>query len=543
MKLKSLVAGAAIASSVLLLAACGNKSAKNLADKQEINWSEKAELPTMDLSLGTDEISFTTLNNTNEGLVRLGKDNKVEPGVAKKTEVSKDGKTYTFQLRKDAKWSNGDDVTAQDFVYSWQRTNDPKTGAQYSYLFSGVKNADKIQAKKAPVSSLGIKADGKYKLTVQLEKPIPYFKLLLGFPSFFPQDKKVVDKFGSKYGTAAKYQVYNGPFELKGWTGTNLKWSLEKNKNYWDKKAVKLDKINDQVVKDPQTGLNQFQSKQLDETLLVGNQVKNLKTNKSFVLRKQARNAYLEYNQKKVKELKNLKIRQAISYAINRKQLTKNVLADGSSEPRGFVTAGLAKNPKTGVDFAQDSYTKEGVSYDLDKAKELWKEGLKETGKKNIELNLLVDDADNNKRTSEFLQGALEKLPGLKINIETVPYKTRLARSVKGQFDLVVTLWGADFSDPISDVGLLTSGNSFNNGHWSNKEYDKLIDKANNADANSLENRWNDMAEAQKISMKDQAVAPLYDGTVPQLMNKNIKGLVYNTAGIPYNFKEAYVAK
>lgn len=543
MKLKSLVAGATIASSVLLLAACGNKSAKNLADKQEINWSEKAELPTMDLSLGTDEISFTTLNNTNEGLVRLGKDNKVEPGVAKKTEVSKDGKTYTFQLRKDAKWSNGDDVTAQDFVYSWQRTNDPKTGAQYSYLFSGVKNADKIQAKKAPVSSLGIKADGKYKLTVQLEKPIPYFKLLLGFPSFFPQDKKVVDKFGSKYGTAAKYQVYNGPFELKGWTGTNLKWSLEKNKNYWDKKAVKLDKINDQVVKDPQTGLNQFQSKQLDETLLVGNQVKNLKTNKSFVLRKQARNAYLEYNQKKVKELKNLKIRQAISYAINRKQLTKNVLADGSSEPKGFVTAGLAKNPKTGVDFAQDAYTKEGVTYDLDKAKELWKEGLKESDKKNIELNLLVDDADNNKRTSEFLQGALEKLPGLKINIETVPYKTRLARSVKGQFDLVVTLWGADFSDPISDVGLLTSGNTFNNGHWSNKEYDKLIDKANNADANSLENRWNDMANAQKISMKDQAVAPLYDGTVPQLMNKNIKGLVYNTAGIPYNFKEAYVAK
>lgn len=543
MKLKSLVAGATIASSVLLLAACGNKSAKSLADKQEINWSEKAELPTMDLSLGTDEISFTTLNNTNEGLVRLGKDNKVEPGVAKKTEVSKDGKTYTFQLRKDAKWSNGDDVTAQDFVYSWQRTNDPKTGAQYSYLFSGVKNADKIQAKKAPVSSLGIKADGKYKLTVQLEKPIPYFKLLLGFPSFFPQDKKVVDKFGSKYGTAAKYQVYNGPFELKGWTGTNLKWSLEKNKNYWDKKAVKLDKINDQVVKDPQTGLNQFQSKQLDETLLVGNQVKNLKTNKSFVLRKQARNAYLEYNQKKVKELKNLKIRQAISYAINRKQLTKNVLADGSSEPKGFVTAGLAKNPKTGVDFAQDAYTKEGVTYDLDKAKELWKEGLKETGKKNIDLNLLVDDADNNKRTSEFLQGALEKLPGLKINIETVPYKTRLARSVKGQFDLVVTLWGADFSDPISDVGLLTSGNTFNNGHWSNKEYDKLIDKANNADANSLENRWDDMAKAQKISMKDQAVAPLYDGTVPQLMNKNIKGLVYNTAGIPYNFKEAYVAK
>lgn len=542
MKQRKVMAIVGTAALAVLLVACGKSNNQSMADKQVVNWSEKSELPTMDISTGTDEISFTTLSNTNEGLLRLGKDNKAEMGVAKDMKESKDGKTYTFDLRKNAKWSNGDPVTAQDFVYSWQRTNDPKTGAQYAYLFSGIKNADQIQAQKKPVSSLGIKADGKYKLTVELDKPISYFKLLLGFPSFFPQDQKVVEKYGSKYGTASKYQVYNGPFKLEGWTGTNLKWSMVKNNEYWDKKAVKLNRINDQAVKDPQTGLNQFQSKQLDETVLAGTQVKNLKNSKDFISRKQARNAYLEFNQTKA-EFKNEKIRQAIGYAIDRTQLADDVLADGSTTPKGFVTDGLAKNPKTGEDFAKEAYIKDGVSYDLNKAKELWKQGLKEEGKKSISINLLTDDADSDTKTAEFVQNELEKLPGLKVTIQTVPYKTRLARSVKGQFDMVLTLWGADFADPITDLGLFTSDNSFNNGKWKNAEYDKLINAANNADANNPEKRWNDMVQAEKVLMENQGVVPLFNGVVPQMMNNKIKGLVYNTAGIPYNWKNAYIEK
>ncbi|ANZ69422.1 peptide ABC transporter substrate-binding protein [Pediococcus claussenii] len=542
MKQRKIMVIMVTATLAVLLAACGKSKNQSMADKQVVNWSEKSELPTMDISTGTDEISFTTMSNTNEGLLRLGKDNKAEMGVAKDMKVSKDGKTYTFNLRKDAKWSNGDPVTAQDFVYSWQRTNDPKTGAQYSYLFSGIKNADQIQAQKKPVSSLGIKADGEHKLIIQLDKPISYFKLLLGFPSFFPQDKKIVEKYGSKYGTASKYQVYNGPFKLEGWTGTNLKWSMVKNNEYWDKKAVKLNRINDQAVKDPQTGLNQFQSKQLDETVLAGTQVKNLKNNRDFISRKQARNAYLEFNQTKA-EFKNEKIRQAIGYAIDRKQLANDVLADGSTNPKGFVTDGLAKNPKTGEDFAKEAYIKDGVSYDLGKAKELWKQGLKEEGKKSISINLLTDDADSDTKTAEFVQNELEKLPGLKVSIQTVPYKTRLARSVKGQFDMVLTLWGADFADPITDLGLFTSDNSFNNGKWKNAEYDKLINSANNADANNPEKRWDDMVQAEKVLMKNQGVVPLFNGVIPQMMNSKIKGLVYNTAGIPYNWKNAYIEK
>lgn len=149
MKIKKRTATILAVVPLLLLAACGNGSSAssskgNLATKQVVNWTESSELPSIDPSLATDEISFNLLNNTNEGLYRLGKNNKIEPGMATKTTVSKDGKTYKFTLRKNAKWSNGDSVTAQDLVYSWQRINNPKTGSQYAYLYSGIKNADQI---------------------------------------------------------------------------------------------------------------------------------------------------------------------------------------------------------------------------------------------------------------------------------------------------------------------------------------------------------------------------------------------------------------
>ena len=174
MKFKKLLAvGATLAVSAFTLAACGSKSSDS---GKTLHWEDSAEISTLDPSKVTDVVGFNQLNNVTEGLYRLGKDSKITPGLATKTTVSKDGLTYTFTLRKDAKWSNGDKVTAKDFVYSWQRTVNPKTGSQYAYLFSGIKNADAIMEGKKSVSELGVKADGDYKLVVTLDKKIPYFK-------------------------------------------------------------------------------------------------------------------------------------------------------------------------------------------------------------------------------------------------------------------------------------------------------------------------------------------------------------------------------
>lgn len=542
MKFKKVIAtGASLVALGLALTACGSNSSKSgLADKQVLNWSYVSELPSMDLSTATDTISFDQLNSTMEGIYRIGKNSKVEPGLATKTEVSKDGLTYTFTLRKNDKWSNGDPVTAQDFVYSWRRTVDPKTGSQYAYLFDGIANANDIIAGKKAVDTLGIKAEGKYKLVVTLEKKLPYFKLLMGFPVFFPQNQNVVEKYGKKYGTAAKYLVYNGPFKMEGWSGSNLSWKLVKNKNYWDKKDVKLSQINFSVNKSTTTSYNLYQSKKLDYTPLSTDQAKQLKGKDGYQVLKEARTNYLEFNETN-KVFANKKIRQALSYAVNRQVLADKVLGAGTLPSLGIVSRDLAFNK--GKDFAVAAKTTAGVTYNKAKAQKLLKEGLAEVGQSKLSFTLLGDDTDVSKQVTESLQSQIQQtLPDVDVSVSNVPFKTRLQRSEDGDFDVVVSAWGADFADPISFLDLFTSDNSYNNGKWKNAEYDKLITASKTTDAGNVDKRWDDMVKASKILSEDQGVAPLYQLNVAYMLNPSVKGVIQNTAGVTWSFKDAYIA-
>lgn len=542
MKFKKVIAtGASLVALGLALTACGSNSSKSgLADKQVLNWSYASELPSMDLSTATDTISFDQLNSTMEGIYRIGKNSKVEPGLATKTEVSKDGLTYTFTLRKNDKWSNGDPVTAQDFVYSWRRTVDPKTGSQYAYLFDGIANANDIIAGKKAVDTLGIKAEGKYKLVVTLEKKLPYFKLLMGFPVFFPQNQNVVEKYGKKYGTAAKYLVYNGPFKMEGWSGSNLSWKLVKNKNYWDKKDVKLSQINFSINKSTTTSYNLYQSKKLDYTPLSTEQAKQLKGKDGYQVLKEARTNYLEFNETN-KVFANKKIRQALSYAVNRQVLAAKVLGAGTLPSLGIVSRDLAFNK--GKDFAVAAKTTAGVTYNKAKAQKLLKEGLAEVGQSKLSFTLLGDDTDVSKQVTESLQSQIQQtLPDVDVSVSNVPFKTRLQRSEDGDFDVVVSAWGADFADPISFLDLFTSDNSYNNGKWKNAEYDKLITASKTTDAGNVDKRWDDMVKASKILSEDQGVAPLYQLNVAYMLNPSVKGVIQNTAGVTWSFKDAYIA-
>lgn len=540
MKLAKIAAAGSVAAlCALTLGACGSKSSDS-ASKQVLNWNESAELPTMDLSKATDVVSFDTLNNTMEGLYRLGKDSKIEPGLATKTKVSSDGLTYTFTLRKDAKWSNGDKVTAKDFVYSWRRTLDPKTNSQYAYLFEGIKNATDVMNGKKSTKEVGVKADGDYKLVVTLDKQIPYFKLLMGFPTFFPQNQNAVEKYGSKYGTASKYMCYDGPFNLTKWTGTNLSWSLKKSDNYWDKKNVKLDSINFKVNKSNSTAYNLYQSGKLDATSLSAEQAKQLKGQSGYTVRQAASTFYFQYNQTKP-EFQNKKIRQAISMVIDRKEFVNKVLGNGSIPSKGLVSTGLAT--RNGKDFADASYVKDGATVNFAKAKKLWAEGLKEIGKDSLTFGLLSDDTDGAKKTTEFIQSAIESnLKGAKVECANVPFKTRLNRTNQGQFDVVISAWGADFADPISFLDMFTSNNSYNAGKWKNAQYDKLIEASKSTDAGNAGKRWNDLVSAEKILIQEQGISPLYQQATAWMVKPKVKGVIYNSAGANYNFKNAYVS-
>ena len=521
----------------LILVGCGQKQ----SSKQQVyRTSMDSELSSVDLSKTTALNSFTILNNIDEGLLRLGENSKIEPGIAKSYTESKNGLTYTFNLRNNAKWSNGDPVTAKDFVYSWQRTLDPKTGSQYGYLFSGIHNADKIQNQKASVSSLGIKAEGNYKLVVTLDNKIPFFKLLMGFPVFFPQDAKAVHQYGSAYGTADNKQVYDGPFTLNDWNSTSLTWNLKKNPKYWDKSAVKLDEIKFNVVKDPSTGLNLYQDGKLDDVGLSADQAKQFKNNKDLVTRKQSSCYYLAFNLKK-KQFKNIKIRQAISMAVNRPVLTKNIVGGGAIPNQNFVSQGLAVSPKNGTDFTKDTTIPSTMNYNLAKAKQYFKEGLKQEGLKSLSFTLLSGDDYSTKQVTQFLQNALEKLPGLNVSLQSVPAKLVLSRQADQQFQVTLADWFADYSDPITFLNILSSSNPSNISKWSNPQYDSLIKASNGSDAGNPEARWNDMVNAQNVALQQQAIVPLFQSGEVELKNAKVQGIIYNSAGPNFNYKTTYI--
>lgn len=523
----------------LSLAACSSKSdSKN--DQQVLNWSEATELSSIDPSKATDSESFDMLGNSMEGLYRLGKNSKVEPGIARSTKISKNKLHYTFTLRKGAKWSNGDEVTAKDFVYSWKRTVDPKTGSSYSYLFDGVANAnDIINGKKAP-TTLGIKADGKYKLSVTLDKQVPYFKLLMGFPVFFPQNEKAVKKYGSNYGTESKYMVYNGPFVMKNWTGSNLSWKFKKNNDYWDKKNVKLSGINFKVNKSPSTAYNLYQSGKSDMSQLSTEQARQLNKKPGFTVEKSGQMTYLEFNQKQA-AFKNTKIRQALSLAINRKQLAGKIMGEGTEIPTGIVPNGLAKN--NGTDFSKEAKT-DDLRYSESEAKRLFNEGLAEIGQSKLRFTLLGADTDQSKDVTAYIQSQLEQHLGsnkIRVDVSNVPLKTRLSRSRAGNFDVVAANWVADYTDPISFMELFTTSNEYNDGSWSNSQYDELIKTAKTTDAADPDKRWNDMVKASKILSKDMGVSPLYQQNSPEMIRPKVKGLIVNSAGVMYNYKNVHI--
>ncbi|TKH14774.1 peptide ABC transporter substrate-binding protein, partial [Bacillus wiedmannii] len=276
-----------------------SKSEEKLAAKQVLNRTETNEIPTMDTSKSTDTLGSQMLGNTMEGLYRLDKDNKPIPAAAESSTKSEDGKKYTFKLRKDAKWSNGDPVTAKDFVFAWQRLLDPKTAAEYAFIAFPIKNAEAISQGKAEVSTLGVKAVDDLTLEVELEQAVPYFLNLVAFPSYYPLNEKFVKEKGDKYGLESDTTVYNGPFVLTDWKHEQG-WKLKKNDQYWDKKTVKLDEINFSVVKEPATRVNLYDSGQIDFSLLTGEFVDKYRNNKEeFGTYSEPSTFFIRLNQKR----------------------------------------------------------------------------------------------------------------------------------------------------------------------------------------------------------------------------------------------------
>lgn len=529
----------------LFLAGCGQKkeASKDKKSEQIFSQTVPTELTSADLSVVTDTISFGILNNTNEGIYRLDKDNNPQPAGAKEmAEVSADGKTYTIHLR-DTNWSNGDPVKAGDYVYGWQRTVDPKMASQYAFMFSSIKNADAINQGKAELDTLGIKALDDTTLEIQLEQATPYFPYLLAFPSFFPQNKGVIEEYGDQYAATSEKLVSNGPFVLTDFDGPGVDtdWTLKKNKEYWDADTVQLTEINYTVVKEASTALNLFNDGQAEDVTLNGELARQKANDPEYVSLPIASTTYLEFNQATPDSpFKNSNVRKAISYALDRKSIVTNILGNGSIASTGFVPSGMSLNPETKTDFTED--TKATLSYDEKQAQTYWEKAKSELGIEKLSFKLLSSDVDSTKKITEYIKGQLEeKLPGITIDLNPVPISVRLERANSGNFEVVMNNWVADYADPSSFLDLFVTGSPYNRGDYSSKAYDKAVESASLADATDEAARWQDLLTADQILNEDMGIVPIYQSTEAHLRSEKIKGIVTHAAGAQYDYKWAYV--
>lgn len=543
---KLATAGLAVAT-LSVLAACGNGGSKSSSsDTSTINWYTPTEILTLDISKNTDRYSAMAIGNGGSNLLRVDENGKNQPDLAEKVEVSEDGKTFTATLRDGIKWSDGSDITAEDFVYTWRRMVDPATASEYAYLVSDahVLNADEVISGEKPVEELGVKADGN-KVIFTLSTPAPQFESLLTFSNFVPQKESFVKEAGEDYGTSSDKMLYSGPFVVEDWNGTSGSFKLVKNENYWDAENVKTETVNVQTVKKPDTAVQMYKQGELDfanisQTSAIYNANKN---NEDVIEIAEARADYLVYNETgSVEALTNEKIREALNLATDREGLVKAAADTGTNPATAFVPKGLA-TLTDGTDL--NEFVSQPYTFDKNKAAQLFKEGLAELGVDSLTLTITAD-SDNpiKKAATDYIKELWETtLPGLTVEEKFVTFKQRLEDTKNQNFEVAFVSWGGDYPEGSTFYGLFQSGSAYNYGKVNSPEFDAAYEKALTTDALDKDAGAADYKAAEQVLYEGSHYNPLYNLSNKGLQNPNIKGLVRNSTGLDVDFTHAYKTK
>ncbi|MEW9501601.1 peptide ABC transporter substrate-binding protein [Jeotgalibacillus marinus] len=507
---------------------------------QELTVLETSSIPGLDTGIVADTVSFSTMNNVFEGLNRLNADQETVPAVADgEPEVSEDGTVYTYTLKEDAVWSNGDPVTAHDFVFAWQRALDPEAGSDYGpYLMEGkIKGASEIFNDGADPSTLGAVALDDKTLEITLEKPIAYFNSLMAFPTFFPQNQAFVEEQGDKYASDASTLIFNGPFVLDTWAGTTAsEWEYAKNEDYWDAENVALDKITFNEVKASQTAVNLYETGDAEITSKLSSElVAQFEGDPNLVSWLEPVVFWVKMNQTN-DALKNENIRRALATAIDKQSLTDNIFNNGSIPANYAVPQEFVQNPETGEDFREANG--DMLTYDLEAAQEFWAKGLEELGEDSIQLSYLGGDSEAAMDADEYIINQLEtNLEGLSIKLDSVPFSVRLERDKTLDYDLQFAGWGPDYLDPISFSDLWITDGGNNKMAYSSEKYDSLLKDAETTYANDPAKRFEALQEAEKVLLEeDAAIIPIYQRKANILVNENVNNFTYHDVGPEFSF-------
>ncbi len=491
--------------------------------------------------LANDGTSFSVLAQCMEGLYTKDKDGNAILAGAESVEKSEDGLTYTFKLRDDAKWSDGSDVTADDYVYAWQTLGDPNTGSEYQFFVQTacLLNADDVVSGAKPVTDLGVEAVDDKTLKITLSSPCAVFESLMTFPSFLPVKREFAANAGDNFATSPDTVLCNGAFKITDYEPSAMTIKAEKNDEYHDADEVKLDGVEWQVILDNQTAAMSYESGDLDVVTLTGDLIEQYQDDENFSTSQDGYMWYISPNEE-VEELANENIRIALAKAFDKEAVTDTLLKDGSTPADYIVAENLAVSPE-GTEFRKQAGTYDNWSYDVDAAKEYWSKGLSELGITSMDLELVAEDSDSAQQVAQFLQNEWQtNLEGLTVSLKIEPKKARLEDMQNGNYQLGLTRWGPDYADPMTDLDCFITGSSTNYGRYSNAEYDETINSAKYGDlALDISARWEALIGCEKMLADDCVVFPIYQQSIARMISPSVSGIYFYNTGSNYSFVHA----
>lgn len=482
-----------------------------------LNMRNTMEPTSLNTLLATYAYDFTPINAMIECLYRDDENDVPQPAGAETVDISDDKLVYTFHLREDATWSNGDPVVATDYEFAWQQALNPKVASDYAYMLYFIHNAQPYFNGEVEWSEVGVKVIDDYTLEVTLDNPLPYATDLFAFPTLAPINQKFYEEVGAdKYATDAEYFCCNGMYELTEWSH-NSQIVFQKREDYWNADAVGPDEIVYKIITDSQAGLNSYLSREIDYTDLDSGEVVQQAEAAGFEVGvKPARSSYYLIVNTEDEFMSNQNLRLALAYAVDKQALIDTVYQNDNQPMTSFTPpAIMGAAGADGPTFQEALLEERGEMYpasgDLEKAQEYLQAALEELGCTVDELNLSIDCADDSLRRNcaTFLQEQWRQNLGIEnITVNSMQTKQVSANRQSGDYCMSLGGWSPDYNDAINFLDLWVTDGGNNDSFWSNEEYDNLIAQAT-AEADE-EVRQQYLFDAEEILAAEMPVIPLY---------------------------------
>ena len=512
----------------------GSSTAVDAANKA-ITIRLTEEPPQLDTTLLTDAVSGVVIAHVMEGLLRYDEHQRLAPGMAERWEI--DAAQAVFNLRH-ALWSDGEPVTAHDFVFAWRTALDPANASEYAFILYPIKNAEAINRGELPVEALGARAEGDRTLVVDLERPVAFFDKLTAFSTFYPVRQDFYEASGGRYGADADQLLYNGPFVMESWVhGQSL--DLRRNPLYWDKDRIRLDRINvAYIVSDANAVLNLFKDGKIALASLTAENLAEAMEQRWHIDRFMDGSVFfIEFNHRPERLTRNRNLRKALLLAQDPDELVYKVIKipgylPGESLFPVFLDGVRGK--------FREEYPAPEHKMDVARARQHLEKARIELGLDEFPpLVMLTGDNPVSNIQSEYFQAVFKKNLGLDIRIDRQIFKQRLDKMTKGQFDMVLAGWGPDYNDALTYGDLFASWNLNNRGRYENAEYDRQVRIAQGSlDAKVRMDAFNEM---QHIIYDDAVLIVNYERGQAYVSDPRVKGIVRRAVGAEQDYTYAYI--